>query len=700
MAAPPHAPRGGDDGPRPLGDALAPERGPLRSAGAAHVRGPRRDRARRLPGPLHPRRALALAPPGRDGRRGFRSRTGALRGHGPGPRAREGGRGPLARTRGRRRALRAARRPGARPPRRSPAERDAVRAPRPRDQARLVGLGVTPRAAGDVAARARLCGGDPGHHARARGGDARPACGRGLRRLGFPAPGAPLRSGTRGAVRALRGEPARGLRVRRAPGCPGPARRRGDGCTAELLRRAPRGCPRHALHRALPRGRGRLRARGLGGPRPRRLRRDRSRAGGAGAARRRGARCGARPPAQRRVDARAAAHRRSRAPRDRRLAALRARADRGRRGGLRDASAGLARRARRARARLAATSRRPRAGERERARAVGPLRRRARRRARRAGSSRRGRAGARLRPRGGRRPGRLRPRRLRLLHRGLVHDLQGQRAPGPGGRAGPGGAARPRRRRLPRGLDPPRRGDPRRARAPRPRRGPGLPRLRGRRSKRPAPPAGAPLGRPPAAGAPFRDGVVRIVTHRAAVRSMRSQGDLLPMHLRRRLPAYALRLAGVIAALAAAPALALEEGDPAPAWTAPALVGGEQVSLAAARGKVVYLDFWASWCTPCRAALPAIEELRREFPPDSFTVLAVNLDREPEAARRFLAKSPVGYPSATDPEGRIPKSFGLETMPTSYLIDRNGVIRYVHRGFQRGDVATLRAQIAELVKKK
>jgi thiol-disulfide isomerase/thioredoxin len=171
------------------------------------------------------------------------------------------------------------------------------------------------------------------------------------------------------------------------------------------------------------------------------------------------------------------------------------------------------------------------------------------------------------------------------------------------------------------------------------------------------------------------------------------------MHLPRHPLSPLLRLAGLFAALAAAPAQALEEGDLAPQWSAPALAGGAPVSLAAARGKVVYLDFWASWCAPCRSALPAIDALRREFPPEAFAVLAVNVDREPEAARRFLARSPVGYPSAMDPEGRIPASFGLETMPTSYLIDRQGVIRHVQRGFKRGDVAALRARIAELVGK-
>ena len=170
------------------------------------------------------------------------------------------------------------------------------------------------------------------------------------------------------------------------------------------------------------------------------------------------------------------------------------------------------------------------------------------------------------------------------------------------------------------------------------------------------------------------------------------------MHFAPRRPARALPLA-ILLALLAAPAGALGPGDPAPAWSAPALTGGDPVSLASARGKVVYLDFWASWCVPCRNSLPLLEELRQEFPADRFAVVAVNLDREPDAGRRFLAKAKIGYPSASDPEGRIPASFGVETMPTSYLIDRSGVIRFVHRGFQKSDVPELRRRIAELVGK-
>lgn len=157
---------------------------------------------------------------------------------------------------------------------------------------------------------------------------------------------------------------------------------------------------------------------------------------------------------------------------------------------------------------------------------------------------------------------------------------------------------------------------------------------------------------------------------------------------------------GIFAALwllAAAPAGALEAGDPAPTFQAAALGGGKPLALAAYHGKVVYLDFWASWCPPCLVSLPLLEELRQEFPAAEFQVLAVNVDRDPERARAFLRKLPVGYPSAADPEGQIPERFGIETMPTSFLIDGKGVIRHVHPGFRRSDLEGLRKRIVELL---
>jgi len=152
----------------------------------------------------------------------------------------------------------------------------------------------------------------------------------------------------------------------------------------------------------------------------------------------------------------------------------------------------------------------------------------------------------------------------------------------------------------------------------------------------------------------------------------------------------------LLSAASAAPARALELGDKAPAFSAPGLSGGT-VSLSAYRGKVVYLDFWASWCGPCAKSLPALEELRKEFAPGDFQIVAVNLDRDPAVAAKFLKQRPVGYPSATDPKGSVPAAFGVETMPTSFLIDRSGVVRHVHRGFRESDVDPLRKEIQKLV---
>lgn len=144
-------------------------------------------------------------------------------------------------------------------------------------------------------------------------------------------------------------------------------------------------------------------------------------------------------------------------------------------------------------------------------------------------------------------------------------------------------------------------------------------------------------------------------------------------------------------------ALAADVGQKAPEFKAPALTGKTRISLAAYRGKVVYLDFWASWCPPCLTSLPQLEELRKQFPADQFQILAVNVDPDPKKALKFLERTKIGYPSATDPRGTIPTSFGVETMPTSYLIDRNGVIRYVHHGFRKGDTTPLRERIAQLI---
>ena len=152
--------------------------------------------------------------------------------------------------------------------------------------------------------------------------------------------------------------------------------------------------------------------------------------------------------------------------------------------------------------------------------------------------------------------------------------------------------------------------------------------------------------------------------------------------------------------LAASAAPALEVGDRAPDFQARSVVEGAEVVLHQLRGKVVLVDFWASWCAPCNAAMPQLEKLSKEFPADQFVVLGVNVDKKLDDARRAIERRKVSYPNASDPTGALPKRFGLETMPTTYLIDQDGVVRVVHRGFRNGDMDELREQVKKLLEKK
>ena len=115
------------------------------------------------------------------------------------------------------------------------------------------------------------------------------------------------------------------------------------------------------------------------------------------------------------------------------------------------------------------------------------------------------------------------------------------------------------------------------------------------------------------------------------------------------------------------------------------------------RGKVLLLDFWASWCGTCVEAVPFLNDLDRDFRGRGLAVLGINLDEDPRDALEFLEKYPADFAQAADADGDCPRSFGVETMPASYLIDREGVIRYVYAGFRPGEAALLRARVSELL---
>lgn len=157
------------------------------------------------------------------------------------------------------------------------------------------------------------------------------------------------------------------------------------------------------------------------------------------------------------------------------------------------------------------------------------------------------------------------------------------------------------------------------------------------------------------------------------------------------------RVLALLAALAVSPACAVGVGEPAPALSARDF-SGQDLGLAQLRGRVVYVDFWASWCPPCLQSLPRYESLWRELEPQGFTVVGVNLDREKTLALRALARTGASFPVLADPGGRWAAAFALPAMPSGYVIDRRGVVRHVQSGYRAGDESTLRKAIEAVLK--
>ena len=134
----------------------------------------------------------------------------------------------------------------------------------------------------------------------------------------------------------------------------------------------------------------------------------------------------------------------------------------------------------------------------------------------------------------------------------------------------------------------------------------------------------------------------------------------------------------------------------APEFTLKTLDEERQISLNDYRGKVIYLDFWASWCGPCRKSLPMLNELRNELKDRGFEVLALNVDETREEGLRFLKEYPVDYPTLFDNEGTA-ATYQLRGMPTAFLIDHNGKLQNQHVGFNPKDMTSIRKEVLSLL---
>ena len=115
------------------------------------------------------------------------------------------------------------------------------------------------------------------------------------------------------------------------------------------------------------------------------------------------------------------------------------------------------------------------------------------------------------------------------------------------------------------------------------------------------------------------------------------------------------------------------------------------------KGKVIYLDFWASWCKPCVKSFPWLNELQNKYKNKGLVVIAINLDQDKTLADEFLKRIPANFTVAFDKEGKTPELFRVTGMPSSYLVDRKGYIQARHTGFREKDKARLEQAVVKLL---
>jgi len=115
------------------------------------------------------------------------------------------------------------------------------------------------------------------------------------------------------------------------------------------------------------------------------------------------------------------------------------------------------------------------------------------------------------------------------------------------------------------------------------------------------------------------------------------------------------------------------------------------------KGQVLYVDFWASWCGPCAQSFPFLNEMHEQLKDKGLQIVGINLDENPEDAKAFLAKIPASFKVVADASKQCATDFDVKAMPSSYLIDRKGIVHHMHLGFRPGDAKDLRALVESLL---
>lgn len=125
---------------------------------------------------------------------------------------------------------------------------------------------------------------------------------------------------------------------------------------------------------------------------------------------------------------------------------------------------------------------------------------------------------------------------------------------------------------------------------------------------------------------------------------------------------------------------------------------GENLRLSEHKGQVVLINFWASWCGPCRQEMPLLDEMQDKYAKLGFTVFGVNVDKNPAKADKILKDIPVSFPVLYDPDGTVSQLYDVSAMPTTVIVDRDGNMRYLHKGFKPGYEDKYAANVKTLIR--
>ncbi len=125
---------------------------------------------------------------------------------------------------------------------------------------------------------------------------------------------------------------------------------------------------------------------------------------------------------------------------------------------------------------------------------------------------------------------------------------------------------------------------------------------------------------------------------------------------------------------------------------------GKNLKLSEFRGQVVMLNFWASWCGPCRQEMPLLDQIQKRYSSLGFTILGVNVEEDSNKAKAMLREVPVSFPVMFDTANKASKLYNVSAMPSTVLIDRNGNLRYMHKGYKPGDEEQYKKWVKQLVR--